>query len=183
MKKHSFIILITALIGLSACEQTNSTFSISESQIGKLSKTTKISELSYIYANDSIATNDSLGLKDGTLRSNLLVYDNSGNQLLRLAPKGDSTQTIESIRVYDSRFKTTKNISIGSTFKDLKSIGTIDKILPALNSISITFKGSSIYYTINRNELPDALKYDRSKTIEAIQIPDEALISNIMIQW
>lgn len=182
MKKYIFILSFVLII-ISACNSTINEFSIDETRVGKLSQNTKISELSAIYANDSIATNDAAGLKDGSLTSNLFLFDNNGKQLLRLRPKGDSTQTIGSIRVYDTRFTTSNNISIGSSYKELKSVGTIDKILPAFNSISITIKGSSIYYTINRNELPDVLKYDRSATIEAIQIPDQALISNIMIQW
>jgi hypothetical protein len=183
MKKYVLITLILALIGLSACETNHSEFTINESSVGKLSKTTKISELERIYANDSIVTNDSIGLKNGTLYSSLLIYDKAGTRLLRLQPKGDSTRTIGSIRVYDPRFKTDNNIRIGSNFKDLKSIGKIDKILPALNSVSITIKGSSIFYSIDRKELPDVLKYDRAAIIEALQIPDNATVSNIMIQW
>ncbi len=183
MKKYVLITLILALIGLSACETTPSEFTINESFVGKLSKTTKISELETIYSKDSIVTNDSIGLKNGSLTSSLLIYDKKGSRLLRLQPKGDSSQTVGSIRIYDSRYKTAKNIRIGSSFKDLKSTGTIDKILPALNSVSITIKGSSIFYSVDRNQLPDVLKYDRAAIIEALQIPDNATISNIMIQW
>ncbi len=67
MKKYVLITLILALIGLGACETNPSEFTINESFVGKLSKTTKISELETIYSNDSIVTNDSIGLKNGTL--------------------------------------------------------------------------------------------------------------------
>ena len=183
MKNIIYITLIATLISLSGCHQSEVSYSIDEGHIGQLHKDTKISELSKIYANDSIVTIDSIGLKNGNLSTPLFIYDTNGNQLLKLQPKIDTTQTIESIRVYDPRFKTAKNISIGSSYKDLKSTGKIDKILPAFNSIAITMKGSSIYYSIDRKELPDALKYDRTAKIEPIQIPDQALISNIMIQW
>ncbi len=183
MKKYVLIALIIALTSLGACETNPSEFTIDESSVGKLSKTTKISELETLYANDSIVTNDSIGLKNGSLASSLLIYDKKGTRLLRLQPKGDSSQTIGSIRIYDSRYKTDNNIRIGSSFKELKSIGTIDKILPALNSVSITIKGSSIFYSVDRNQLPDILKYDRAAIIETLQIPDNAIISNIMIQW
>lgn len=183
MKKLLLITVLIALLGFGACEPTNSEFSVSETQIGMLSNTTKVSELQAIYAKDSIVTTDSIGLKNGSLYSSLLIYDSSGKRLLRLQPKGDSTQTIGSIRIYDSRFKTSDNISVGSKFKELKSVGSIDQILSTYKSVSITIKGSSIYYTIDRSELPDILKYDRSTIIEALQIPDQATISNIMIQW
>src|SRR6056300_1626090 len=111
MKKYVLITLILALIGLSACETTPSEFTINESFVGKLSKTTKISELETIYSKDSI------GLKNGSLTSSLLIYDKKGSRLLRLQPKGDSSQTVGSIRIYDSRYKTDKNIRIGSSFK------------------------------------------------------------------
>jgi hypothetical protein len=39
------------------------------------------------------------------------------------------------------------------------------------------------YFTIDKNELPEDLRYDMNKKIEAISIPPTAKIKDFFIQW
>ena len=40
-----------------------------------------------------------------------------------------------------------------------------------------------MYVTIDRKELPEDLRYGTIETLDAIQIPQEAPIKNLMISW
>jgi hypothetical protein len=44
-------------------------------------------------------------------------------------------------------------------------------------------KGSDLYFTIGREELPASLRYNTEAEIEAVQIPDQARIKYLMAGW
>jgi hypothetical protein len=39
------------------------------------------------------------------------------------------------------------------------------------------------YFTIEKSELPENLRYDITQKIEAVSIPDKAKIKDFFIQW
>ena len=102
-----------------------------------------------------------------------------------LTPKEalDSTAFIDNIRIMDSRYKTNKNISNISTFKDIQAAYKINRIDNLISSININVKEINAYFTIDKKELPANLRFDMKMTIEASQIPDDAKIKYFMINW
>ena len=105
--------------------------------------------------------------------------------MLLLSPEdeNDPNSLISNIQVFDNRYKTSKGLHKGSTFKDVKANYTILNIETTINSVVVFLEGSDIFITINKNELPENLRYDPSATIEASQIPDDATFKYFMIGW
>jgi hypothetical protein len=183
MKKSNLIaVLGTVLIFANCKNESDPNFLINDSQVGKLMRTSLVSELESIYSLDSIVRDTSLP----TLVSNastIKIFEKGGKQLLALTPNSDSIAKIGIIRVFDPRYKTEKGIGLQSTFKDIKDKYVIKKIVTSLNNVIIFIEDSDVYYTIAKEELPASLRYDTSINIEEVQIPDEAKIKYLMIGW
>jgi|TARA_B110000977_G_C11084730_1_gene494238 hypothetical protein len=176
--------LLFAAIGLTiiGCTSQNDPFSISEGRVGKFHKTDAIKDLYTIYANDSIV-GDSIAISSGLIGSRISIFEKGGAPLLYLNPIQDSISVIGSVRVLDKRFKTDKGIGLESNFKAVSKTYTIDKIQTTFSSVIVSFKGLEVYVTIDRRELPEDLRYGPIETLDAIQIPEEAPIKNLMISW
>lgn len=184
MKKLFFTLIATATLATS-CQKTEvNPFLISKQNIGLLTDSTKVSALEIVYANDSvvkkIAGDEFTGRVNG-----IEIYEKGGKKLLELSPSEalDSTATISTVRIFDSRFKTDKGINLNSTFGDLKANYTISSIQNTLRNIVVFINENNTYYTIDKKELPAELRFDVSKKIEAIQIPDTAKIKFFMLDW
>lgn len=201
----SFALLVCATL-LINCKNENPKFKITKDNIGLLTKTTKIIDLETIYAEDSIVTDsgipklnrgfntddntksDSLDSKNTIINPDFTyqkieIYEKGGLHLLSLTPSKDTIASIENIRVYDPRFTTEKGISINSTFKDIKDNYSIKKIITSMNNVVIILKENGLYFTIDKKELPESLRYDTSLNIEEVQIPDAAKIKYMMMAW
>lgn len=183
MKNIQFISLLVVVVTFMHCKREGDPkFLINNSQVGKLMRTSLVSELESIYSNDSIVKDTSLS----TLVSNsntIKVYEKGGTQLLTLTPNGDSIPKIGIIRVLDPRFKTEKGIGLQSTFKEIKDNYVIKKIVTSLNNVIIFIENSDVYFTIDKEELPASLRYDTSINIEEVQIPDDSKIKYLMVGW
>jgi hypothetical protein len=82
----------------------------------------------------------------------------------------------------DPRYTSEKGIGLKSTFKDIQDSYEIKKIVTTLNSVVVFPKGSNLYFTIDKEELPESLRFSTA-SIEAVQIPDEAKIKYLMLGW
>jgi len=130
MKKTILITTITALIlSAIACNKKTDPFEIGVDYIGNLKKTSTVGEIDQIFANDSVVKRIAGDEFIGT-SNEINVYEKGGKHLLILeaTEEFDTTATINSIQVIDTRFKTTKGLSASSTFKDIKDNYTISKI-------------------------------------------------------
>ena len=203
MKKTLLVALLATSLLLFNCENENADFKITKDSIGKINKNTKVSELESIFAVDSIVAENgvpnlnlglnikiepqtdstSTGIQAGFIYDKIEIFEKGGNQLLSLTPTKDSVPTIENIRIYDPRYKTDKGLTINSTFKDISEKYTIKKIITSMNNVVILIKDSGLYFTIDKKELPESLRYDASLNIEAVQIPDAAKIKYMMLAW
>jgi hypothetical protein len=203
MKKMLLVALLATPILFFNCENENTNFKITKDAIGQITKDTKVSDLETLFATDSIVAengvpNINLGfnLKDeeakteneSVLNDNLVydkieVFEKGGLQLLSLTPTKDSIPKIENIRIYDPRYKTDKGLTINSTFKDITEKYTIKKIITSMNNVVILIKENGLYFTIDKKELPESLRYDSNLNIEAVQIPDAAKIKYMMLAW
>ena len=90
---------------------------------------------------------------------------------------------IENIQIIDTRYKTPKNISLLSTFKDLNTAYKISKISNLINSVLLTVNEINANFVIDKKELPANLRFDMNLNIEAIHIPDDAKLKYVFINW
>lgn len=183
MRKILFGVFICAFTLLTRCEkEKDTTFLITNNSVGKLDKISLIRDLDVIYDKDSIVK-DTLKLALGFGPRKINIYEKGGRHLLTLTPSSDSIPKVENVRVNDPRFMTEKGIGLNSTFKDIKEKYTIKKIVTSINNIVIFIKDQDVYFTIDKSELPDNLRYVSSPNIDAVQVPDQAKIKYLMIGW
>lgn len=180
---RTIFIFLSLLVCFVQCKkEKDNTYLITSNSIGKLNINSLVRDLEVIYNLDSIVR-DTTRLIKGYGAKKIKIFEKGGNHLLTLTPTLDSIPTIENIRIYDPRFKTEKGINVNSTFKDIKEKYTIGKILTALNNIVVILKNTNIYFTIDKKELPAAIRYNSNITVDEVQIPDTAKIKYMMIGW
>ncbi len=179
-----FIYIALFSILLTSCGKDQDPFLIQKHNIGNLTDSTQVKDLKTVFEKDSVA--DYIGKDEFTRNINTIeVYDKDGSALLSVSPqkRADSTAVINSVRILDSRYKTEKGISTMSTFKDIQNAYEISKIDNLINSIVVSVKEINASFTIDKKELPSNLRFDRSITIEASQIPDNAKVKYFFIHW
>ncbi|ASV29327.1 hypothetical protein [Maribacter cobaltidurans] len=183
MKSIKTIIILFSIILLTQCRQEeNATFKITTNRVGNLEKESLARDLDLIYAKDSIVR-DTIKSNFGSGSSKIKIYEKGGPLLLTLTPNSDSIPTIQNVLINDKRFTTDKGINIESTFKDIQEKYEIKKIITSINNVVILLKDSDIYFTIDKAELPENLRYKANTNIEAVQIPDAAKIKYMMVGW
>lgn len=184
--KHTFCAIIICALLLASCAKDSkpNPFLINKHQIGLLTDSTQVKELDSIFANDSIVRFIAGDEFAGAVNS-IEVFEKGGKKLLDLSPKEalDSTSVISSIRIMDERYKTEKNISTLSTFKDIKTAYKISKIDNLINSVMISVNEINATFTIDKKELPGSLRFNMDATIDPIQIPEKAKIKFFILHW
>ena len=183
MKKTLFIGAMTALFFIQ-CDKTSDPFLIQQDKVGKVTKGIQIKQVDSLFADDSIVMLSRARNTMGT-QGEVEIYEKGGSKLLLLSPEveNDPNSLISNIQVFDNRYKTSKGLHKGSTFKEVKANYTILNIETTINSVVVFLEDSDIFITINISELPENLRYNPSATIEASQIPDDATFKYFMIGW
>lgn len=176
------LILITFLF--TSCKKEQNPFEISNHHIGLLTDSTQVKDLYSVYANDSIVKFIGGDEFTGNI-NNIEIFEKGGKKLLTLTPKQslDSTSTVSSIRILDERYKTDKNITVISTFKDIKNNYKVSRISNLINSIVIAVDEINANFTIDKKELPANLRFDMDLKFEPTHIPDNAKVKYFFIGW
>ena len=183
MKKYLIAISLCAFILFMNCKkEVDTTFLITTTSIGKLEKSSLARDLEVIYDQDSIVK-DTAKLMIGFGAKKIDIFEKGGGHLLTLTPNTDSIASIQNVRIQDERFKTEKGIGLNSTFKDIKDNYEIGKLLTSMNNVVVFIKNSDLYFTIDKKELPENLRYNANNDIEEVQIPDKAKIKYMMLGW
>ncbi|MER3317916.1 hypothetical protein [Flagellimonas lutimaris] len=181
MKKTSRVIaLFFGIVLIHSC-QKDTTFLITETSVGPLTQTTAVKEMESTFVKDSVV-GDTAQINLGASPKKIEVFEKGGKHLLTLTANSDSIPTIQNVRVMDPRYVTKNGIGLKSTFKDIQSKYDIKKIVTTLNSIVVFPKESNLYFTIDKEELPENLRFSTSD-IDAVQIPDGAKIKYLMLGW
>lgn len=182
MKKT--ILIALASIALMQCAKKQDPFLIQKDKIGVLQKDFTVKQIDSIFANDSIVKHVAGDEFTGN-STDIEIYEKGGAHLLSLSPTEslDKNATINIVTLRDSRFKTDKNISLNSSFKDFKANYEVLKIDRILNNINVEFKNQDFYITIGIDQLPGEYKFDYSRTIDVTSIPDDAKIKNMRLDW
>lgn len=182
MKKALFTITLAATM-LASCGQKEQKFQIKNDQIGPLHKGALIKQVDSIFIEDSIASNAKKGAEG--YQNEVEVFDKEGNKLMVLSPdKNNNPEApITHIQITDARYKTDKGIGIKSTYKDIKKHYTVSKVETTFSSVIIFLQDSPIYISIDKDELPEDIRYDLNLKVEPTQIPDDAAIKLFMVSW
>ncbi|MCL6296643.1 hypothetical protein [Jejuia spongiicola] len=182
--KKSFFSLLILTIFLASCQKEQNPFQISKQHIGLLTDSTQVKDLEIIFSKDSIVKFISGDEFTGN-KNDIEIFEKGGKKLLSLTPRQslDSTSVIESVQIFDSRFKTDKNITTLSTFKDIESNYKISRIDNLINSIVISVNEINAAFSIDKKELPANLRFDMNLSIEAVQIPDNAKVKYFFLNW
>ncbi len=184
LMKTPLAYLSLLLIIATACNTPKDPFEVAKQHVGLLTDSTEVRQLKSVYLKDSIVKH--IGGDEFTgAKNNIDVFDETGQKVLELTPTHslDSTSVIETVQILDAKYKTAKNISISSTFKDIADAYQITRIDNLINSIVITVKSINASFTIDKKELPSNLRVDMDLKIEASQIPDTAKIKYFFIHW
>lgn len=185
MKNLLFSALICAIL-LSSCtlDKAPDPFVITKHHIGLLTDSTQVKDLDAIFSNDSVVKYIAGDEFTGSVNT-IEVFAKGGKKLLDLSPREalDSTSVIKSVRIIDERYKTEKNISKLSTFKDINEAYKISKIDNLINSIVVSVNEINASFTIDKKELPASLRFDMDMTFDPIQIPENAKIKYFMLHW
>ena len=180
----SFLSLIIISLLFSSCNKEQNPFEIGKQHLGLLTDSTQVKDLESIFAKDSLVRFISGDEFTGS-KNNIKIFEKGGKKLLVLTPKRalDSTSIIESIQIIDPRYKTDKDISTLSTFKDIASTYKISKISSLINSILIAVPELNASFVIDKKELPANLRFNMDLKIEATHIPDNAKIKYFFLNW
>jgi len=179
-----YTIIIVLVLLFTSCKKEQDPFQIGKQHIGLLTDSTQIQELKTIYVNDSIVKFESGNEFTGNI-NNIEIFEKGGKKLLILSPRSslDSTSVIESIHIIDPRYKTDKNISTISTFKNIVENYKISKIDNLINSVLVSVNDINASFVIDKKELPANLRFDKTFKFENTHIPDNAKIKYFFINW
>ena len=95
----------------------------------------------------------------------------------------DSLSTIQNVRIIDNRYKTKKSLDKLCDFSCLTGNYNISGVQNTLRNLIVSVDEINAYFTIDKSELPEDLRYDMSKKIEVLSIPPTAKIKDFFIQW
>ncbi|GGE20562.1 hypothetical protein [Psychroflexus salis] len=183
MKKIFTVILV--LIGLVSCTNAEKNkFLLAKNQVGLVNANTPVYELEHLFKNDSVVRMD-LEDRFRTKIQDVEVYNKEGEKLLVLEPRkaDDSTSTFKQIQVASPLFVTEKGFGTNSTFKDIYQNYEIGKIQNTFMSVIVTIKDIDAFVTINKKQLPENLRTGSDIEIKASQIPDDAKIQHLWMNF
>ncbi len=182
--KKTILLFIVLISFFNSCKKEIDPFLVSKQNIGLLNDSTQVKDLEAVFINDSIVKY--IGGDEFTGNINdIEIFEKGGKLLLILTPSQslDSTSTIKTIRIIDTRFKTSKGLNTASTFKDIKDSYKISSIQNTLRNLIVSTDEINAFFTINKKELPSNMRFDMGLKIEAIQVPDAAKIKDFYMLW
>lgn len=178
MKKIT-LLLLCSIVFIQCKKEDN--FTIDKNQLGKLTSITQVNELADIFAKDSLVSNYGEGDFANAEYDEYLVYKKGGKHMLTIIPKEqhDSTATIESIQIFDDRFKTIKGLNISSTFKDIIDNYTVNKVESTFTTAVLFIDELDATIAIDKKEL--GINEFGMDKVRLDQIPDLAKIKYFTI--
>ena len=184
MKKTVLVAILAITTGFlfTQCEDEKDPFLITMNAVGPVSQNIQVKQLDSIFAQDSIVKLNPVENALGT-QGEVEIYEKGGAKLLLLSPEdeNDPNSKITTIQVFDDRYKTEKGLTKSSTFKDVKDNYTIKSVETIIGSVMVFLEDSNVYLIIDKQQLPENLRYDPSAVIEISQIPDTAKFKYFMV--
>ena len=177
--KFSLILLLLSIVLIQCKKEDN--FILAKDQVGKILSTTQIHEIKSIFAKDSLVSHIGEGGFADAEYDEYLLYAKNGDHLLTIIPKEqhDSISTIESIQIFDKRYKTIKGLNISSTFKDIVENYTVNKVESTFTTAVLFVDELDVTITINKKEL--GINDVGTQKVSLAQIPDLAKIKTFTV--
>lgn len=182
MKK--VIVLVFSIVILASCDKSNETFGWSKDRVGVLSREALIFQLDSIYSNDSIVKSESQS--DYDKQNGIIeIYEKGGKHLLSITPytANDPSSKIAYVQIRDARFKTEKGITMNSTIKEIATAYKLGSIDLVIDDVQVRVDEQNFHFTIGASNLPDALKFDPTITVDKNMIPDNATPEYVFVSW
>ena len=170
------IILLVIIVLFAQCKKEDN-YTIAKGQLGKLTSLTQVQELKEVFAKDSLVSNLGEGDFANAAYDEYRVYQKKGGkQLLTLIPKEqhDSTSTIESIQIFDKKYKTVKGLNLSSTFKDIIDNYTVNKVESTFSSAVLFIDELDVTIAIDKKDI--GINDFGIQKVRLDQIPDLAKI-------
>ena len=174
MKKLVNAIVIVLLFIQCTSDKNNI---VAKNSIGTINKNTSIEELDNLFKNDSVVKipNDSDFIRE------YKVFNIGGKHLLTIKPeyRNDSLKSISSVKIYSDTYKTEKEVSTASTYKDVLDNYSVSKVEPSFSSAIVFIDEINATIAIDKKDLRID-EFDMQK-ISKDQIPDMAKIQYITL--
>lgn len=184
MKNFIFFLLSVTII-FNSCSTEVDQFLITKNSVGLLTDSTQVKDLKLVFPNDSL--NKFIGGDEFLGKSNIIkIFEKETKKLLlELTPKEalDSLSTIQNIRIIDSRYKTKKALDKICDFGCISGNYNISSIQNTLRNLIVSVDEINAYFTIDKSELPESLRYNMNLKIDKVSIPKSAKIKDFFIQW
>jgi len=182
IKKFFPLLLIATSLCFVSC--TDRKFEITKGKVGHITTKTTINELAHLFEKDSIVKN----LSEGATGNNYLqdddeylIFEKGGKHLLTIVPKEqlDSTSTIKSIEIIDSRYATENGLSLNSNFSEIRLNTNISKVETSFSSATLFIDDLNATVAIDKEEL--GLKETSVEKVTLDQIPDFAKMKSFVV--
>ena len=182
MKNILFLLLATFII---SCNNNDLNFKIEKGVVGRINIETKIEQLDYIFANDSIVKRIGEGDYVFSSSDKYLIFDKKKNHLLTIMPKQqhDPEETIETVQIFSKNFKTAKGINIESSFIDISQNHKISNIQNTINNVIVFVDEIDAYFIIDKKNMDFKFQNETNRKIEIKDIPPKSKVKRLMIGW
>jgi hypothetical protein len=180
--KKTAILLIAASLFILGCSDDK--FEIKKGKVGYLTTKTTINDLAQLFKNDSIVENLSEGATGNIYLQDddeYLIFEKGGKHLLTIVPKEqlDSSSTIKSIEILDSRYITENGLSINSSFSEIRLNTNINKVETSFSSVTLFIDDLNATVSIDKEQL--SLKEYSLEKVTLDQIPDFARMKSFVV--
>jgi hypothetical protein len=185
MKKTFLLLLIISFVFIN-CSQTDK-YTINKEKVGLITKKTEIKDLAKIFKSDSLVSVlfDSVANENNPLylqaNDTYTIYTKNGDKLLEITPEklNNPSSTIKSVQIFNANYKTTKGITLKSSFAEIYKNYTINKVETTLTSATLFIDELNATIAIDKKDL--GINSFSSNEITVEQIPDDAKIKYFTI--
>lgn len=187
MKKiYKLAVVLFVSIFLAKCSKENK-FLIEKNRVGVVSNEHTIADIEELYKKDSVVVRLSEGDLGGEDTKYIqdddqyLVYSKEGKHLLTIVPKiqHDSTSLIRYVEVMDAQFKTGKDLSLKTPFKEINLNYIINKVETSLSSATLYIDELNATISMRKKDI-GVSEFSQQKVVLE-QIPDLAKINHFTI--
>ena len=182
MKLIYCFILVISTISCSDTSSEKTTFLVTKTSVGSLKKGMCVKDIFDIVSKDQIKK--TIDYDDyENYYDDYQYFDEFKIHLLTLTPaiQNDINSKINRILILDKRYRTSKNIGLGSTYKDLKNNYTITSYNPDMEHIILTVSELNASFSIHKNQLLNNWWDDSKKQINSSKIPNSATFDTFVI--